>query len=148
MSSISIIGTGNMASALAGRALAGATVGTVGTAPDGDIVIPAVPYASAAAAIGQYGDALDGKVVVDITNPITPDFTGFLTPEGTSGAHEIAKAAPHRRACRQGVQHLALRRSGGQPRQGSPTGRVHRRRRRPGEGALCRSSSRAWDCAR
>jgi 8-hydroxy-5-deazaflavin:NADPH oxidoreductase len=64
------------------------------TAPAGDIVILAVPYASAAAVIGQYGDALHGKVVVDITNPITPDFTGFLTPEGTSGAQEIAKAAP------------------------------------------------------
>ena len=117
MSSISIIGTGNMASALAGRALAGgnaveivgrdpvkakelaaalggATVGMTDTAPAGDIVILAVPYASAAAVIGQYGDALHGKVVVDITNPITPDFTGFLTPEGTSGAQEIAKAAP------------------------------------------------------
>ncbi len=117
MSIISIIGTGNMASALAGRALAGgnaveivgrdpvkaeelaaalgdATVGMAGTAPAGDIVILAVPYASAAAVIGQYGDALHGKVVVDITNPITPDFTGFLTPEGTSGAQEIAKAAP------------------------------------------------------
>ena len=117
MSNISIIGTGNMARALAGRALAGgneveiigrdpakakalaaalgdATVGTAGTAPAGDIVIVAVPYASAAAVISQYGDALHGKVVVDITNPITPDFTGFLTPEGTSGAQEIAKAAP------------------------------------------------------
>ncbi len=117
MSSISIIGTGNMASALAGRALAGgnaveivgrdpvkakelavalggATVGMTDTAPAGDIVILAVPYASAAAVIGQYGDALHGKVVVDITNPITPDFRGFLTPEGTSGAQEIAKAAP------------------------------------------------------
>ena len=116
-SSISIIGTGNMASALAGRALAGgnaveivgrdpvrakelaaalggATVGMTDTAPAGDIVILAVPYASAAAVIGQYGDALHGKVVVDITNPITPDFRGFLTPEGTSGAQEIAKAAP------------------------------------------------------
>jgi predicted dinucleotide-binding enzyme len=117
MSSISIIGTGNMASALAGRALAGgnaveivgrdpvkakelaaalggATVGMTDTAPAGDIVILAVPYASAAAVIGQYGDALHGKVVVAITNPITPDFRGFLTPEGTSGAQEIAKAAP------------------------------------------------------
>jgi 8-hydroxy-5-deazaflavin:NADPH oxidoreductase len=117
MSSISIIGTGNMASALAGRALSGgnaveivgrdpvrakelatalgaATVGTVGTAPAGDIFILAVPYASAAAVVGEYGDALDGKVVVDITNSITPDFRGFLTPEGTSGAQEIAKAAP------------------------------------------------------
>jgi 8-hydroxy-5-deazaflavin:NADPH oxidoreductase len=117
MSSISIIGTGNMAGALAGRALAGgnaveivgrdpvkakelaaalggATVGMTDTAPAGDIVILAVPYASAAAVIGQYGDALHGKVVVDITNPIAPDFRGFLTPEGTSGAQEIAKAAP------------------------------------------------------
>jgi predicted dinucleotide-binding enzyme len=117
MSSISIIGTGNMASALAGRALAGgnaveiigrdpvkakelaaalggATVGTAGTAPAGDIVVLAVPYASAAAVIGEYGDALDGKVIVDMTNPITLDFNGFVTPEGSSGAQEIAKAAP------------------------------------------------------
>ena len=117
MSSISIIGVGSMASALAGRALAGAntveivgrdpakakalaaalggaTVGTVGTAPAGDIVILAVPYASAAAVVSEYGDALHGKVIVDITNPITPDFTGFVTPDGSSGAQEIAKAAP------------------------------------------------------
>jgi predicted dinucleotide-binding enzyme len=116
VSSISIIGVGNMASALAGRALAGgneveivgrdpvkakdlatvlggATVGAAGTAPAGDLVILAVPYASAVAVISQYGEALHGKVVVDITNPITPDFTGFLTPEGSSGAQEIAKAA-------------------------------------------------------
>src|ERR1700687_1626446 len=117
MSSISIIGVGSMASALAGRALAGAntveivgrdpakakalaaalggaTVGTAGTAPAGDIVILAVPYASAAAVVSEYGDALHGKAIIDITNPITPDFTGFVTPEGSSGAQEIANAAP------------------------------------------------------
>jgi predicted dinucleotide-binding enzyme len=117
VSSISIIGLGNKASALADRALAGgnaveiigrdpakakesaaalggATVGTAGTTPAGDIVVVAVPYASAAAVVSQYGDALHGKVIVDITNPITPDFKGFLTPEGSSGAQEIAKAAP------------------------------------------------------
>jgi predicted dinucleotide-binding enzyme len=116
MSSISIIGLGNMASALAKRALAGgnaveiigrdpakanevaatldgATVGTAGTAPAGDIVILAVPYASAATVVSEYGDALDGKVIVDITNPVTPDFKSFVTPEGSSGAQEIAKAA-------------------------------------------------------
>jgi predicted dinucleotide-binding enzyme len=117
MSSISIIGLGNMASALAGRALAGgnaveiigrdpakanevaaalggATVGTAGVAPAGDIVFLAVPYASAAAVVREYGDALRGKIIVDITNPITPDAKGFVTPEGSSGAQEIAKAAP------------------------------------------------------
>jgi predicted dinucleotide-binding enzyme len=117
MSSISIIGLGNMASTLADRALAGgnaveiigrdpakanelaaaldgATVGAAGTAPAGDIVVLAVPYASAAAVVSEYGDALDGKVIVDITNPIAPDSKGFVTPDGSSGAQEIAKAAP------------------------------------------------------
>ena len=117
MSDISIVGLGNMASALADRALAGgnaveiigrdpakanelaaaldgATVGAAGTAPAGDIVVLAVPYASAAAVVSKYGDALDGKVIVDITNPIAPDSKGFVTPDGSSGAQEIAKAAP------------------------------------------------------
>ena len=83
MSSISIIGAGNMA-----------TAGTLGTTPAGDIVVLAVPYASAVAVVGDYGNALRGKVIVDVTNPITPDFTGFLTPDGRSGAQEIAEAAP------------------------------------------------------
>lgn len=118
MSSISIVGTGNMASALAERAVAGghpveiigrdtakakelaavlgggATVGTAGIPPVGDIVVLAVPYASAATVVRQYGDALRGKVIVDITNPVSPDALGFVTPEGSSGAQEIAKAAP------------------------------------------------------
>ena len=117
MSSVSIIGLGNMAGALAGRALAGgiaveiigrdpakakefagaldgATVGTAGAAPAGDMVVLAVPYAGAAAVVSEYGDALRGKVIIDITNPITPDFQGFVTPDGSSGAQEIAKAAP------------------------------------------------------
>ena len=117
MSSVSIIGLGNMAGALAGRALAGgnaveiigrdpakakefagaldgATVGTAGAAPAGDMVVLAVPYAGAAAVVSGYGDALRGKVIIDITNPITPDFQGFVTPDGSSGAQEIAKAAP------------------------------------------------------
>jgi predicted dinucleotide-binding enzyme len=118
MSSISIIGLGNMAGALAGRALAGgnaveiigrdqakakelaaalgggATAGTFGTTPAGDLVILAVPYASAVPVVAQYGDALAGKVVIDVSNTSTADATGLVTPDGTSGAQEIAKAAP------------------------------------------------------
>ncbi|MFI1030390.1 NADPH-dependent F420 reductase [Streptomyces sp. NPDC020951] len=117
MSSISIIGLGNMAGALAGRALAGGnaveiigrdpakakelagalggvTVGTAGAAPAGDIVVLAVPYAGAVAVVSEYGDALQGKVIIDLTNPVSPDFQGFVTPDGSSGAQEIAKAAP------------------------------------------------------
>jgi predicted dinucleotide-binding enzyme len=117
MTSISIIGVGNMAGALAARALAGgnaveiigrdpakakelaaalggATVGTAGAAPAGNIVILAVPYAGAAAVVSEYGDALDGKVIIDITNPVAPGLQGFVTPADSSGAQEIAKAAP------------------------------------------------------
>jgi predicted dinucleotide-binding enzyme len=77
VSSISIVGLGNMASALAAT-LGSATAGTAATTPAGDIVILAVPYAHAAAVVSQYGDALDGKIVVDITNPMTTDFQGLL----------------------------------------------------------------------
>ena len=118
MSTISIIGSGNMAAAIAGRTAkaghtvevvnrdpakaralakklaAGATTGTYGAAPAGDIVILAVPYASAAVAAADFGDALDGKVIIDITNPVAPDLSGLVTPHGSSGAEEIAKGVP------------------------------------------------------
>jgi predicted dinucleotide-binding enzyme len=118
MSSISIIGAGTMARILATRALAGgntvevigrdaakaadlasdlgggATAATTGSAPAGDIVILAVPYASAAPVVSQYGDALADKVIVDISNPFNPSAAGLDTPDGTSIAQEIAKAAP------------------------------------------------------
>ena len=118
MSTISIIGSGGMAAAIGGRVgkaghtvevvnrdpakaraladqlAAGATTGTYGAAPAGDIVILAVPYASAAAVVAEYGGALADKVIIDITNPINPDATGMVTPAGSSGAQEIAKGAP------------------------------------------------------
>jgi 8-hydroxy-5-deazaflavin:NADPH oxidoreductase len=118
MSNISIIGTGNMAGVIGARAVkggnavevigrdaskvkalvsaigGGATVGTIGSAPAGDIVILAVPYADAAPVVRQFGNALSGKVIVDITNPFNPDLAGLVTPEASSAAQEIAKAAP------------------------------------------------------
>jgi predicted dinucleotide-binding enzyme len=117
MSSISIVGLGGMAHALAARALAGgnaveiigrdqakatelaaalggATVGAPGAVPAGDVVVLAVPYASAVTVVQEYGDALDGKVIIDITNPVNADADGLVAPAGTSGAQEIAAAAP------------------------------------------------------
>ncbi|SEG67914.1 reduced coenzyme F420:NADP oxidoreductase [Actinacidiphila yanglinensis] len=117
MSSISMVGLGNMARALAGRALAGghaveiigrdqakaeelaaaldgATAGAAGAAPTGDLVILAVPYAGAAAVVREYGDALRGRIIIDITNPVAPDLQGFTVPDDSSGAQEIAEAAP------------------------------------------------------
>jgi len=118
MSTISIIGSGGMAEAIASRitnaghtvevisrdpakaqALAnkvasGAFTGSYGATPAGHIVILAVPYASAVAALSDFGKALDYKVIIDITNPIASDLSGLVTPHGSSGAQEIARHIP------------------------------------------------------
>lgn len=118
MSTVSIVGSGSMAAAIGSLAVGarhtvevlsrdavkarvlaeqlgtGATTGVFGAAPAGDIVILAVPYAAVLDVVKRYGEKLVGKLLVDITNPINSDFTGFLTPDDSFGAQEIAKAAP------------------------------------------------------
>jgi 8-hydroxy-5-deazaflavin:NADPH oxidoreductase len=118
MITISIIGSGTMAAAIAGRvAKAGHTVelvnrdnakaaalanqvngsvttGTYAEAPKGSIVFLAVPYAAAAAVVEDFGDALNGKIVVDVANPVASDMSGLVTPAGSSGAQETAKGLP------------------------------------------------------
>ncbi|MFD3240703.1 NADPH-dependent F420 reductase [Rahnella perminowiae] len=118
MSTISIIGAGGMATAIARRTAkaghilevigrdtaraqtladqlaAGATIGTYGAAPAGDIVILAVPYSSVAAVVADFGEALGNKVIIDITNPVAPDLSGLVTPHGSSGAQETARLLP------------------------------------------------------
>lgn len=118
MNSISFIGLGSMARTMAARAVTGgnsveligrdaakatdlaatigggATTGTFGAVPAGDIVVLAVPYTSALQVLAQYGDALAGKVIIDISNTFNADATGLDIPDGTSGAQEIAKVVP------------------------------------------------------
>ncbi|MBY3307880.1 NADPH-dependent F420 reductase [Rhizobium laguerreae] len=118
MSTISIIGSGRMAAAIAGLGVkaghtieviardgakaqtladglgAGATAAVFGARPAGDIVILAVPYSAVLDVVKQCGEALAGKLLIDITNPIKSNFSGFLTPEDSFGAQEIAKVAP------------------------------------------------------
>jgi len=118
MTAISIIGSGNMATAIGTRAAKhghtvelmsrdtakaqtladqignGATVGTYGARPAGDIVIVAVLYGGAVEVVQHYGDALSGKILVDITNPFNADGTGLVTTPGNSVTQQIAAAAP------------------------------------------------------
>ncbi|MDR3376181.1 MAG: NADPH-dependent F420 reductase [Ancalomicrobiaceae bacterium] len=58
-----------------------------------DIVILALPFGAAGEAITAAGD-LSGKIVVDISNPITPDFKGLAIGHTTSAAEEVQKLAP------------------------------------------------------
>ncbi|MEA5360311.1 NAD(P)-binding domain-containing protein [Amycolatopsis sp., V23-08] len=119
MSNVSIIGLGNMAQAIGARAIeggntvevvgrdagkaeevaaalgGGATAGTFGTTPAGDLVVLAVPHAGGVPVVTQYGDALAGKVVIDISNTFAgPGDAVLVTRPGSSGAQEIAEAAP------------------------------------------------------
>ena len=118
MTTITIIGSGNMATAIGTRAAKhghtielmsrntakaqaladqignGATVGTFGAKPAGDIVIVAVLYAGAVEVVAHYGDALADKVLVDITNPCNADASGLVTTAGNSVSQQVAAAAP------------------------------------------------------
>jgi NADPH-dependent F420 reductase len=58
-----------------------------------DVVVLAVPYTAAAETIAD-GGGFAGKVLVDISNPITPDFKALTVGHTTSAAEEIQKLAP------------------------------------------------------
>ena len=118
MSSITLIGTGNMARTIGTLAVAGgntvevmgrdqskaadlakalgggATTGKWGAVPAGDIVITALPYAGVVPVVTEYGDALAGKVIVDISNPFNATVDGLAHSEETSVAQEVAKVVP------------------------------------------------------
>ena len=118
MSSISIIGTGNMARTIGALAVAGgntvevmgrdqskaadlakdlgggATTGEWGTIPAGNIVIVALLHDGVVPVVAHYGDALTGKIIVDISNPLNSAADGLAHGEDTSIAQEVAKAAP------------------------------------------------------
>jgi hypothetical protein len=59
-----------------------------------DVILLAVPYAAAGDALAQAGD-LSGKVVIDVTNPLTDDFTGLTVGHTSSAAEEIQMLIPN-----------------------------------------------------
>jgi hypothetical protein len=59
-----------------------------------EVVILAVPFAAVGASVAaDIRDAVAGKTVIDVTNPIKPDFSGLAT-EGSSAAEEFQKLLP------------------------------------------------------
>lgn len=115
MTSFSIIGTGNMARAIAGvvssggadvqviahsdpasvAPIDGARVDAHGTALTGDIVVLATPFGAIDDIVSTYGEQLAGKTVVDISNPVDfATFDSLVVPAGSSAAAEIAATLP------------------------------------------------------
>ena len=115
---IAIIGTGNMASGLAialasadnqiyigardvtkAAALAervghkAAGTGIAAAAQAAEVILLALPFGAAAEAIQLAGN-LNSKVLIDISNPISPDYKELVVGHTTSAAEEIQKLAP------------------------------------------------------
>jgi NADPH-dependent F420 reductase len=114
---VAIIGAGNVGKALAGsigRAghevtiaakhpeNARAAAGEVGATPagtsaeavaDADVVILAVPFVGARDEVTDaIRDRVAGKTIIDVTNPLKPDFSGLAT--STSAAEEFQQRLP------------------------------------------------------
>ena len=114
MSTVTIIGAGNIGSAVAGIAVdAGAqvqvlardtakaavhptvTAGTFGEEITGDIVVLALPYPALADVVATYAGQLAGKTVVDVTNPLDfATFDSLVVPADGSAAAELAAQLP------------------------------------------------------
>lgn len=114
---VSILGAGNMGSALAKQlvmaghqvrvvaktsdkaaAIASKLPGAIGVLPqdaakDADIIIAATGYADSVTALKALGD-LSGKLIVDISNPLSADYMSLTLGHSTSAAEEIAAALP------------------------------------------------------
>lgn len=119
-----VIGAGNVGQALAGsisraghevvltaadpahaRAAAeglgvGSAESNASAAASADAVIIAVPFASAAQSVAQdIAPHVEGKLVIDVTNPLTPDYSG-LALEGTSAAELLQQWLPNARVAK------------------------------------------------
>jgi NADPH-dependent F420 reductase len=122
VTTVTIIGSGNMARGIATRLLSGGhsvqvksrteahatslaadlagdrasvTGGPLEGAVDGDVVVLAVPYAAALEIAAARGADLAGKAVVDLSNPVdATTFDSLVTPPDSSAAEEVQKALP------------------------------------------------------
>lgn len=117
MTSVSIVGIGNMGGAITRIAAAagaqvqvvardaekaaalagdtGASVATMGAPLSGDIVVLALPFAAIDEVVSTYGSQLQGRVVVDITNPVDfSTFDGLVVPADSSAAAALQAKVP------------------------------------------------------
>ena len=127
MARFTIIGTGNMATAIGGLlAEGGSSVSYVSheqvgsAALEGDMVVLAVPHPAVDGILTACGDQLAGKTIIDITNPLNYEtFDSLVVPVGSSGAAEIQARVPGSRVVKafntNFAATLVTRKVGGEP---------------------------------
>jgi NADPH-dependent F420 reductase len=121
---VAIIGTGNVGRALGGtiaraghevtlaardadktrevaREVGATAAETAAQAAEGaDVVILAVPYAALPEVAEELGVQAAGTVVIDVTNPLKPDYSGLATDGGPSAAEQLAERLPEARVAK------------------------------------------------
>ena len=112
---IAVIGTGNVGKALGGSFVkaghdvtlaardaektkrvawelgASAAETAAEAASAADVIVLAIPYGETDALEQDIGTEAVGKVVIDVTNPVAPDYSGLATAGGPSGGERVAK---------------------------------------------------------
>lgn len=58
-----------------------------------DVVILAIPYAAGAQVAADIREGVAGKTIIDVSNPLTPDYSGLATT-GASAAEELQQRLP------------------------------------------------------
>jgi predicted dinucleotide-binding enzyme len=101
---IAIIGSGNVGSAVArGSRTAGHDVVVTDGSDDmpnaeavrgADVVVLAVPYGAVSEIAAEIADEVRGKTIMDVTNPLTDDYSGLVTEGGASGAERLQQQLP------------------------------------------------------
>jgi NADPH-dependent F420 reductase len=114
---IAVIGTGNVGSALGGAfaraghevtfaardaakatnaaASAGAmAAGVVEAVESSDVIVLAIPYGALDAVASEIAPVIRGKVVIDVTNPLAPDYSGLANAGNQSAAEQVAAELP------------------------------------------------------
>ena len=59
---------------------------------DASIIILAIPYQAGGSVAAEIADRVSGRTIIDVTNPIRPDFSGLATD--TSAAEELQIQLP------------------------------------------------------
>ncbi len=70
-----------------------AAISNTAAVDQADVVILAVPYAGGQQVADEIRDSVIGKTIVDVTNPLRPDYSGLAT-HGTSAAEEFQQRLP------------------------------------------------------
>ncbi len=90
------------------------TVDFAEVAKQADVAVVAIPYRAVDDVLPKLRTALVGKIVIDVTNPLHPDYTPIVLGPDTSAGEHVALLLPDSQVVKS-VQHDLRRRHANRP---------------------------------